>query len=327
MNIDSAKKCLSLAIKSRWSSLLIGAPGIGKTDLCKQIAEQHKLDFITEVATTLEPTDLKGLPAIVKGEADYRPYGFLRALIKADRPTLVLIDDLGHAGPEVQKAIMHLVLARSVNDKKISDDVAFVAATNDIGQKAGVTGIISPLQNRFFQIKVEVDPTAWCSWAILNNVAAPIIGFVRSTPQLFADWVPPTGIEATCTPRSMKMLSDLLQAGGNDMFTFMGCIGQKIGIQFRSYLELLEELPSIDKIIANPDGAEVPAETDRLYGICAALAFKQDEEDWKKIIRYVKRLPDEFQVLCVTDASNRHPELLKTRPLRDWIRTKKDVLL
>lgn len=329
MNIPNAEKCLALALKSKWPALLIGSPGIGKTDLCGQVATQNNHKFTTEVATTLEPTDLKGLPSVVKGEADYRPYGFLRSLIEATEPTLVLIDDLGHAGPEVQKAIMHLILARSINDKKISDKVAFVAATNDIGQKAGVTGIISPLQNRFFQIKVEVDPKAWCDWAISNSVVSSVIGFVRTTPQLFSEWAPPVGIEATCTPRSMKMLSDFILAGGDDMQVFRGCIGDQIGLQFKAYLEMLKELPSVEKVLANPREVPIPTatETDKLYGICAALAFMEEESDWERIMVYLQRLPDEFQVLCVTDATTRHPKILKTKPLKQWIQTKKDVLL
>jgi hypothetical protein len=327
MNIPSVKKYMKRALAAKWPVLLVGHPGIGKTDICRQVAEENGCGFLVEVATTAEPTDVRGLPAVIDGQADYLPYGFLRQLLDTNKPTLVLVDDLGHAGAEVQKAFMHLLLARRVNEHKISDLVSFAAATNDIGQRAGVTGIISPLQNRVYQIRVEADPQSWCDWATAHNVSPSVIAWVRSTPTIFDDWVAPTGIEPTCTPRSTVMLSDFLQAGATSIEEFEGCIGKVMAIQFAAYLDVFNALPSVHEIVRDPSKVPIPEELDRRYGICAALACQTDQQMWDNILLYLNRLPMEMQVMCITDASNRNKEILSVPSVRNWIKINKTILL
>lgn len=323
--MNKVKRLIKFGTQAGWPVLLIGQPGIGKTEVCKQVASEMSLDFLTEVATTADPTDVRGLPAVVNGKADYLAYGLMRHLIETQSPTLCLIDDLGHASPEVQKSFMHLVLARKVSNYKISSSVCFVAATNDVGQKAGVSSIISPLQNRFYQVKVKPDVAAWCEWAQKNFVLPEVIAFVRSTPSLFETWKPPVGIEATCTPRTLKMLSDFIKVGASTINDYAGCIGPQIALQFAAYKDLYKEIVSMNDVISNPSIALVPKELDRKYALCAMLATQ--EKNWDKICVFVNRLPSEFQVLTITDATTRYPDLINDFSIKAWIRSNKEILL
>jgi hypothetical protein len=208
--MNKAKKLIVMALRTGRPILLIGQPGVGKTDLCGQIAKENNMDIIVEVATTADPTDARGLPGVINGRAEYFPYGIMRKLIEAKNPTLCLIDDVGQASGEIQKAYMHLVLARRAGEHNISEHVRFIMATNDIGQHAGVMGMISPLQNRAYHIRINPHIGTWCTWAVKNKLAHEVIAFVRSTPTVFEEWHQPVGIEATCTPRSIHMLSDFI---------------------------------------------------------------------------------------------------------------------
>jgi len=323
--MKNAKNQIRLALRAGWPALLVGPPGIGKTAICHQIAEEENYNFLVEVATTADPSDARGLPAVIDGKADYQPYGLMRQLVEAEEPTLCLIDDLGHATGEVQKAYMHLILARRAGQYHISPRVRFVAATNDVGQKAGVASIISPLQNRMFQIHVSPHVGAWVEWAQENKIHPEVIGFVRSTPTLFDKFIPPVGIEAVCTQRSLQMLSDFLSAGASTLPSYQGCIGKTVGMQFSAYRELYKELPHIAKILANPKKAPLPDQLDRRYGLCAAIAC--ETENWDKLIIYVGRLPMELQVMCISDAVARHPVLKQEPNIKIWMKQNKDVLL
>lgn len=327
MEIAQAKNQVSLAIKAKRPILLVGQPGVGKTAIAEQTASELGMDFQSEVATTLEPTDLKGLPAVVEGQAEYLPYGFLRAICNAKHPTLALIDDIGHAGPEVQKALMHLLLARSVGDKKVSDHVGFVLATNDVGQRAGVTGLLSPLQNRLYIIKVTPSTTNWCEWAVKNNIDPSVVAFVKSTPRVFEEWSQPIGIEASCTPRSLHMLSDFIKAGAKTISEYAGCVGNPIATQFATYLEVYQNLPQVSLVITDPDAVSVPDTLDKKHGICAALACVEDPPVWKNIIKYLEKFPKEFQVSCIADTLSRTPELEKCEAIRNWVVANKDLIL
>jgi hypothetical protein len=323
--MKTARRKIEAALRSGWPVLLIGQPGIGKTALCRQVSDDLGCNLLVEVATTADPCDARGLPALVEGRADYQPYGLMRQLIEAQSQTICLIDDLGHAAKEVQKAYMHLVLARRAGSYEISPHVRFIAATNDIGQQTGVTGIISPLQNRFFHIRVVPHAETWCEWAQRNQLAPEVISFVRATPVLFDSWKAPVGIEATCTPRSLHMLSDFLNSGAGGADIYQGCIGREVGLQFAGYLRLYRELENIENIIKDPSRASVPKGLDRRYAICAALACQTSH--WNKIVIYLGRLPMEMQVLCVSDAIARTPELKGNESIRAWMQRNKEMLL
>lgn len=329
MNISKAKEQVRIAIAAGWPVLLIGQPGIGKTDLCTQVAQEQGMDFICEVATTADPTDVRGLPAVVNNKAAYLPYGFLRQLIEASKPTLALVDDLGHASPEVQKAFMHLLLARRINENKVSDKVSFITATNDVGQKAGVNSVISPLQNRVCHIHIEPDPDGWCDWAFKNKVNPQIISFVKSNPKIFDEWQPPSGLQASCTPRSLKMLSDFLDHGARSLDVLAGCIGRNTAIHFMEYVQIYENVPTVNQLLNDPENFEFPSELDHQYALCAALSCETSEESWNTIIKYFndKKVPIEIQVMVVSDASTRDKSVLKMRSVNSWMTQNKDILL
>jgi hypothetical protein len=329
MNISTAKEQIKIALSAKWPVLLIGQPGIGKTDLCVQTARESGMDFLFEVATTADPTDVRGLPSVIDGKAAYLPYGFLRQLIEASKPTLALIDDLGHASPEVQKSFMHLLLARRINEHKVSDYVSFITATNNVGQKAGVNSVISPLQNRVCHLHIEPDPEDWCKWALKNEVHPAVISFVKSNPKIFEDWEPPVGIQACCTPRSLKMLSDFLNCGARTLPSFEGCVGSNTAIHFMSYLDIYETLPTVRELLHNPETFEFPTKLDHQYALCSALSCETSKESWDIITKYFKdkKVPIELQVMTITDATIRERSVLKLESIVKWMQQNKKVLL
>lgn len=323
--MKTAKDSIRASMRAGWPVLLIGQPGIGKTSVCQQVADEMGYSLLVEVATTADPSDARGLPAVVDGKAEYQPYGLMRKLIETKNPTLCLIDDLGPATGEVQKAYMHLVLARRAGQFPISDHVRFVAATNDVGKKAGISGIISPLQNRFFHVRVKPHLETWVSWAQENKLRPEVIGFVRSTPTLFDGFKSPVGIEATCTPRSLHMVSDFMNAGATSLQAYQGCIGEGIGRQLVAYCKLYQELVTVEQIKQDPKKAPIPEQLDRRYAVCAAIACSNDE--WDRLIVYVSRFPKELQVMCISDALSRHKELYQDNNIRSWMKDNKAVLL
>ncbi len=118
-----------------------------------------------------DPTDFKGLPGIIGDKAEFLPFGDLRQMIEADKPTIVFLDDLGQAPAVVQAACMQLLLARQINGKKISGHIVFIAATNRREDRAGVTGILEPVKSRFKTIlDLEVSADEWTEWAFKNNM-------------------------------------------------------------------------------------------------------------------------------------------------------------
>ena len=153
---------LAIAMEYKLNILIKGTPGIGKTDIVHQAAEKSNNKLIISHPVVSDPVDYKGMPAIItidkETRAEFLPFGDLQALIEAEGPTTFFMDDLGQAPPAVQAAAMQLLLARRINNHKVSDHVCFIAATNNKEDKAGVSGILEPVKSRFCSI-IQLEHT------------------------------------------------------------------------------------------------------------------------------------------------------------------------
>ena len=190
---------LPIAIEHRWNTLIIGKPGIGKTDIVKQCCEKfnssNNLKLFIWHPVVHDPTTYKGLPFPDENRTftKWLPYGGIHDLIncKADH-IVVFIDDLGQSNEQVQKPLMQLMLEKEIDGLRIPDNVVFIAATNRREDKAGVSGILEPVKSRFDGglIVLVVDTEDWVKWAIRHKMPTPLIAFIRFRPNLLDDFKP-----------------------------------------------------------------------------------------------------------------------------------------
>lgn len=320
---------LAKTIAARLPVLIKGAPGIGKTDVVVQAAKAAKADLVVMHPVVSDPTDFKGLPAVVGDEAEFLPFGELSDLIDASKLTVCFFDDLGQAPAAVQAAAMQLILARRINSHVISDKVVFVAATNRREDRAGVTGILEPVKSRFATI-IELNPNVddWCGWALENGVPPELVAFVRFRPELLMSATAPTAdIVNRPSPRTVTNLGKLIGIGIDDLETLAGAVGEGFAAEFIGFLRVWASLPSIDGILLNPEKADIPSEQSALYAVTVALASRTTADNAGRIVRYMNRLPDEFSVLGIRDAKRVCPTLERTREFVKWAVDHQDVLL
>src|SRR3982074_3522327 len=140
---------LAVMIPSHEPALIVGEPGIGKTDIIGQACKAASAQLITMHPVVSDPTDFKGMPWIDSDGAHFKPFGELMTLITANGLTWCFLDDLGQAPQAVQAAAMQLILARRINGHCVSNDVVFIAATNRRQDRAGVSGLLQPLKSPF----------------------------------------------------------------------------------------------------------------------------------------------------------------------------------
>ena len=152
--------------------LLKGPPGVGKTAMCFQAAEQSGREAIYMEAGTSDATRLEGMPWInpQEGEAKFFAFGELAKASRATKPTLLLIDDLGWAMLSVQNAAAHLIHERRTpSGLQLPDCVTIIATTNERTHKAGVGGFSEPVKSRFNTIvAVEVNADDSCDHIMEN---------------------------------------------------------------------------------------------------------------------------------------------------------------
>lgn len=309
--------------------LLVGEPGLGKTDVITQACKEINHDLIIFHPVVDDPTNYKGLPALVDDKAVFLPYSQLESLVNADRPTVAFFDDLGQASQSVQAALMQLFLSRKINEHHISDEVVFIGATNSRKDRAGVKGMIKPLLSRFTSIiKVEACVDSWCEWASSNNMPYELVAFIRFRPELLMKFDPSfvdsTGedlVNQPC-PRTVAACGRLLNLGIEDYEVLTGCVGESFTAELKGFLKIVRDLGDMPSKIASGKIVDCPTQPDTLYALCGALAHlsKDTQGNWVNIAQWCRgNMPDEFQVLLLKDVESRYKsDIFNTTSYVEW---------
>ncbi|HZR47485.1 MAG TPA: AAA family ATPase [Candidatus Manganitrophaceae bacterium] len=313
---------LSRLIPAREPVLITGAPGSGKTEIVHQAALFTQAEMILSHPAVSDPTDAKGLPWLDKGgdSATFLPFGDLARALKANRPTVWFLDDLGQAPPAVQASFMQLILARRVNDHILPDCVTFVAATNRRSDRAGVSGILEPVKSRFATIvELSVNLADWCNWAFTAKVPAEVIAFLRFREELLHKFEPTSDLTNSPSPRTWAAVGRLLNLRIPEELEFAaiaGAVGQGAAVEFVAFLKMFRQLPSIDSILFNPHQAVIPEEPSALFAVSTALASRANDNNFDRVYEYCKRLEEigkaEFAILTLLDSHRRTPSVANT---------------
>ena len=80
------------------SAMIWGPPGIGKSSIVRQIAEDHQLEFVDLRLSQLAPTDLRGLPVPQEGITRWAPPEFLPQSGRG----ILFLDEINMAPPALQ---------------------------------------------------------------------------------------------------------------------------------------------------------------------------------------------------------------------------------
>lgn len=313
---------LSRAIPARLPVLITGAPGVGKSDVVTRSAAAAGADLILSHPAVADPTDAKGLPWADAGadEARFLPYGDLARAMRAERPTVWFLDDLGQAPPAVQASYMQLLLAREVAGHKLPDTVTFLAATNRRTDRAGVSGILEPVKSRFATIvELEADLDDWCAWAIRAQLPSELIAFLRFRPELLSDFRPSADLTNSPSPRGWHSAARLLSLDlprELQHAALAGAVGEGAATELLAFLAMYAQLPSIDAVLIDPETADIPAEPSALYATATALAARATTQSFPRAARYAERLEaagrGDFAALLLRDMLRRIPGIKQT---------------
>ena len=322
MRMKQLAVLLAICIDQNLPVLITGAPGIGKSDAVTAAAAAAHADLIISHPVVADPTDVKGLPWPNKDTetATFLPYGDLAKALSATKRTVWFIDDLGQATPAVQAAFMQLFLARQVNGHKLPDHIVFMAATNRRTDRASVQGIIEPVKSRFATIvELEASINDWSEWAISRNLPPEPIAFLRFRPELLHDFKATADMTNSPCPRTWAYVGRLMAAqlpATLEFEVYKGAVGEGAATELMSFIKTYRDLPNLDQILVNPDGAVIPSEPSALFAVATGLATKANVHTADRVFRYAERMMDaghgEHGVLLVRDALKRDDTIQHT---------------
>lgn len=331
VSLSLARSILATNLPARIPTLLLSRPGVGKSAVIEAVAAELGCRCQVFHPAIGDPTDFKGLPAIVEGQAEFLPYGEFRRLLEASEPTVAFFDDLAHAPRSVQAALMHLIHpdSRRIGERRLPDCVSIAAASNQRGQRAGADSMITPLWGRFPTILgVEPELGEWTRLALDRGWDPLVPAYLRKVPDdLSQD--PTAEFAGFPSPRAWEYVARNLALGLPEearLEVFTHLLGQEVATKFTAFLMLSETLPDPAEIFAAPQTAPIPGEASLLFAVSMSLARLADPATAPAALDYLERCGNEWVTLWVERTSRERPENLENKVYRAWA-LRNDALL
>jgi hypothetical protein len=299
---------LDRLFETRWPVFLWGPPGVGKSSVVRLAAERRGLPLLDVRASLLDPTDLRGIPAVTDGRAVWCPPSFLPR--EGDEPGVLFFDELNAAPPLVQASLYQLTLDRRVGEYILPAGWRMIAAGNRAEDRSVTFRMPAALANRFIHLDFEADFEDWRAWAAASGIHPLVIGFLGTRRDLLLDLQ--SGERGFPTPRAWEMCSDALGALGRPKDchdVILGIVGEAAAAEFLGYCDQAISEEIIRAILANPASAELPQKLGDLYALLAYIASRARERSIVEAAAVLLgRLSPELAVLLVRD-------LLRVDPL------------
>lgn len=310
---------LRVLVAARRPVFVWGSPGVGKSSVVKQLAEALKVRLQDVRALLLDPVDLRGLPFLgTDGRSKWATPEFL----PQDGAGILFLDELNAAPAMVQASCYQLVLDRKLGEYTLPDGWAIIAAGNCDSDRGATTRMPTPLRNRFVHLELEVDLQEWSEWAIRAAIRPEVIAFLRFRPEVLSLF--DRDAHAFPSPRSWEFVSHILDSLDSqpnptiEHEVIAGAVGTGAGTEFSAFLQMFRQLPNIDAILLNPLQEPVPDNAAAQYAVASALARCATDTNFDRVCLYLNRLPTEFRVLCVRDATLRTPAIRCTAGYTRW---------
>jgi hypothetical protein len=278
-----ARKSLLKAFSKKRPLFLWGPPGIGKSELVADIAQELGGYMIDLRLGQMEPTDIRGIPFYNKdtGKMDWaEPVDLPTEEFASQYPIVVLfLDEMNSAAPSVQAAAYQLILNRRSGKYFLPDNVVMVAAGNRESDKGVTYRMPTPLANRFIHQEMKVDFPSWQEWAVNNDIHKDVVGYLSFAKQDLYDFDPKSASRAFATPRSWTFVSQILEDEDTDDDTVMnliaGTVGEGLAVKFMAHRKIAGRMPRPEDILAGKvkdlDVKEVSAMYSLVIGMCYEL--------------------------------------------------------
>lgn len=307
MNISEAGKVCQHLMEIGLVPMLVGATGIGKTTLVKNIGARTGRKVIILTLSQMEPGDLLGLPMkdekkTVFAKPDWFP---------EDDKAIIFLDELNRAHASIRAAIMQLLLDKKIHTHELPKGVWMIAAMNPDTEDYAVNPVIDKAEiARFVWLNISNSPESWYEYAIQSgaediDLCLTIRDIVMENPSIVAGNEPAQLPEIVPTYRSFDMFRKVVATLPQELDYLLpevaaGILGKLGPVLVRTYRERLQNEMrykdllegNVEKVKASSSQARIRA----LDGLVSYLITRYNPQT-KKLNVSAKEL--ENAVLCL----------------------------
>lgn len=336
VTFKKAKDLVTKNIIAKIVPFLRGSPGVGKSSMIQEIANEFELKLIDFRLSQADPTDLSGFPTITPGgTASYvpmdifplenTPFPINAATGQPYKGWLLFFDEFNSAGLAVQKATYKVILDRMIGQHHLHKNVAIVCAGNLETDNAITSKLSTAMQSRLAHIELTKDNhKEWLQWAGAAHIDYRITSFINFKPDILNAFKPDHAEYTFPCQRTWEFVSRLIVnepslSAVDHAALIAGVIGEGAAHEFIGFTQVFNQLPDINDILANPKTAKLPTDPSSTFAVTGLLANHADATNAQAIIGYASRLPTEFTMLAMTDACRRNPQFVHNEHVQNWI--------
>lgn len=229
MTLKQYKQFLEGCMNARLSSLTLGAAGIGKTAVVRQLAAELERPLVViEGAYLQDETPLQGLPFAVNGKTEWLP----PAAFDLPHNAIVFIDEI--TSSRAQHLLYQVLLERRIDRFHFPDGVDVIAAGNR-EEDAGSTWTMSPVLTNRVALCMEYNgptPQEWVKWALNHKLNPAVVSGINFNPEWLHRFDPDK--LRNPTPRSWQHASRLA-----DHLALMTALETTVGTEAAHALEAI----------------------------------------------------------------------------------------
>ena len=203
---------------------LIGAPGIGKTQIMEQISRECKVGLVSYTITHHTRQSAIGLPFISRKNFDGKEMAvteYTMSEIVASiyekiqesglREGILFIDEINCVSETLAPAMLQFLQCKTFGSHKIPEGWLIVAAGNPPEYNKSVREFDVVTMDRVKKIQVEPDFDAWREYAYAKGVHPAVISYLNTRPANFYKMESTVDGKNFATPRGWEDLSKLIQ--------------------------------------------------------------------------------------------------------------------
>ena len=297
---NEAKRSLRKCVKIQRPVFMWGPPGIGKSDIVKQIGDESDREVIDVRLSLWEPTDIKGIP-YYNSNSNTMTWAPPAELPTDPESTAILfLDELNSAAPATQAAAFQLVLNRRVGTYVLPKGVAIVAAGNRETDKGVTYRMPAPLANRFVHLELRVDFDDWNTWATGNKVHKDVVGYLNFAKNDLYDFDPKSSSRAFATPRSWSFVSELLDDNLSDTVLtdlVAGAIGEGLAVKFMAHRKIAGQMPNPSEILDGKVKELKIKEVSAMYSLTISMCYELQIGNERKVKNWDEQSDNFFRFM------------------------------
>lgn len=314
MNIQEAKETIEKALRAYFARdeagnllvplrqqrpiLLIGPPGIGKTAIMEQIAEECGVGLVAYTMTHHTRQSAMGLPEICTREiegktvhtTEYTMSEIIASIYDCMEQTgkkrgILFLDEINCVSETLAPVMLQLLQDKKFGNQHIPDDWLIVAAGNPPEYNKSVREFDVATLDRVRKIEVLPELSVWLSYAEKNQIHSAVTTYLMAHSDHFYSVSQEADEKRFVTARGWEDLSAVLKS--YEILHFPvdeALIGQylqeeKTAEEFSSYYRIYEKY-----------GQD--------YGVEEILAGALSGKSWQKNRRWRQMVPQKSDLYC-----------------------------